>query len=145
MHVSHETADEVRARLLGVLGRAELSVLEGTYAFSEHRSLSIPVADTERALALVRDDDEVWSVLQPSSAQDVELLRVFVFHFPPGADNSGFIGWLAGHLKAVLGTGGLVVCGFNGRRGGIFDYWCVPEGVGEAVVSEVHCLRAAAR
>lgn len=141
MHVSHETADQIRTRLLGVLGRAELTVLEGTYAFVEHRSAAVPVIGAERALALVRDDD-VWSVLQPASTQDAEPLRVFVFHFPAGADNSGFIGWLASHLKEALGTGVLVVCGFNGRRGGVFDYWCVPERVGEGAIAEVHRLRA---
>jgi hypothetical protein len=26
-------------------------------------------------------------------------------------DNSGFVGWLASHLKAAIGTGVLVVCG----------------------------------
>ena len=140
MHVSHESTDQARARLLGVLGRAELQILEGTYAFAEHRSTAIPLP-MERALALVRDDD-MWSVLQPASAGHGERLRVFVFHFPAGIDNSGFIGWLAGHLKAVLGTGVLVICGSNGRRGGIFDYWCVPERIGEEALAEVRRLRA---
>ena len=45
-----------------------------------------------------------------------------MFHFPAGVDNSGFVGWLASHLKVVLGTGVLVVCGFNSQRGGVFDY-----------------------
>ena len=90
---------------------------------------------------MVRDDDG-WSVLQPVSPPDIDPLRVFMFHFPKGADNSGFIGSLAAHLKIVLGTGVLVVCGFHSRRGGVFDYWSVPERVGGEAVAEVHRLRA---
>jgi Family of unknown function (DUF6196) len=144
MQLSPETPDRTRARLLGVLGQVELRVLDGTYAFSEHQSSSIPVAAAEGALALVRDDD-MWSVLQPVSARCGEPLRVFMFHFPAEVDNSGFVGWLAGHLKAVLGTGVLVICGFNPLRGGVFDYCCVPERVGEAAIAEVHRLRASGR
>ena len=58
-----------------------------------------------------------------------------------GLDNSGFVGWLVSHLKAALGTG-VVVCGFNSRRGGVFDYWCVPEKIGAAAIAEVRRLRA---
>jgi hypothetical protein len=142
MHVSHESPGQTQERLLAVLGRAELRVLEGTYAFAEHRAATIPLP-TERTLALVRDDD-MWSVLREASAADRERLRVFLFHFPAEIDNSGFIGWLAGHLKAAVGTGVLVICGCNGRRGGVFDCWCVPERIGEEAVAEVHRLRTSA-
>jgi hypothetical protein len=141
MQVNLETVAEVQARLLKVLARAELKVLEGIYAFTEHPAASIPVDRAHHALALVRDED-VWSVLEPGSDAAIEPLRVFLFHFAPGLDNSGFVGWLASHLKAVLGTGVVVVCGFNSRRGGVFDYWCVPERIGAAAIAEVHRLRA---
>jgi hypothetical protein len=141
MHVSHETADQVRARLSGVLARAELQVLDGAFAFTEHAPGSVPVAASEGALAMVRDEDG-WSVLRPAPDDIAEPLRVFVLHFPPDEDNSGFVGWLASHLKATVGTGVLVVCGFNSRRGGVFDYWCVPDSIGAAAVAEVRHLRA---
>jgi hypothetical protein len=141
MQVNHEKPEHVSARLLRVLGQSELTVLGGTFGFTEHGSASSAVAAADSALALVRDDD-VWSTLQPVSEPGIEPLRVFVFHFPEGVDNSGFVGWLASHLKAALGTGVLVVCGFNSRRGGVFDYWCVPERVGDEAVAEVRRLRA---
>jgi hypothetical protein len=140
MQVNHETPDQVGERLLRVLGRSELTALDGTFGFTEHRTASSAVAAADKALALVRDDD-AWSTLQPVSYPGIEPLRVFVFHFPAGVDNSGFVGWLASHLKAVLGTGVLVVCGFNGRRGGVFDYWCVPERVADEALAELHRLR----
>lgn len=142
MQISLETGAEVHARLLWVLAQAEFQVLEGSYAFTEHPALQFPEDRARRALALVRDDD-VWSVLEPASDLAIEPLRVFVFHFVPELDNSGFVGWLASHLKAALGTGVLVVCGFNSGRGGVFDYWCVPERIGAAAVSELRRLRAA--
>lgn len=144
MQVSIETAAETQARLLQVLARAELQVLEGRYAFTEHPATSLPLDHARRALALVRDD-EVWSVLEPASDAAVEPLRVFLFHFPPAVENSGFVGWLASHLKAALGTGVAVVCGCNSGRGGVFDYWCVPETVGAAAIAEVRRLRANVR
>jgi Family of unknown function (DUF6196) len=140
MHGIREAPEQTHTRLLRVIGQAELTVLDGTFGFTEHRAPAIPMAATEHALALVRDEG-VWSVLQPVTVSGAERLRVFMFHFPAGVDNSGFVGWLAGHLKAVLGTGVLVVCGFNSQRGGVFDYWCVPERVGEDAVAEVNRLR----
>jgi hypothetical protein len=68
-------------------------------------------------------------------------LCVFGFHFVAGLDNSGFVGWLASHLKARLGTGVLVICGQNSNRGGIFDDWGVPWAAGEAAVAEIETLR----
>ena len=76
----------------------------------------LPLERASDALAFVRDQD-VWS------------------------DNSEFVGWLASHLKTALGTGVLVVCGFNQRRGGVSDYWCLPKRVGEAALAEVRRIR----
>jgi hypothetical protein len=140
MDISRETADQTKKRLLRVIGACEWRVLEGTYAFKEYSAEDFPFERSGDAIAFVRDGD-VWSVLGAAGAEDPEPLLVFSFHFPEGLDNSGFVGWLAGHLKVVLGTGILVVCGRNGGRGGVFDYWGVPAEIGEAVVAEVERLR----
>ncbi|MCY1556532.1 hypothetical protein D9M68_932910 [compost metagenome] len=92
------------------------------------------------ALAFVRDEN-VWSALVPSSKPEQERFILFSFHFQPDLDNSGFVGWLASHLKAEVGTGVLVVCGQNSHRGGIFDYWGAPLSVAEQVIAEVRRLR----
>jgi hypothetical protein len=56
------------------------------------------------ALAIVRDN-EVWSQLIYSGDASKELFKFFSFHFDGCSDNNGFVGWLASHLKAKLGTG----------------------------------------
>jgi hypothetical protein len=90
-------------------------------------------------------DAEVWSVLGPVAPDVREPLRLFTFHFPAAVDNSGFVGWLASHLKVTLGTGVLVVCGYNHARGGVFDYWGVPVSVADEVMAEVQNLRSRGR
>jgi hypothetical protein len=82
---------------------------------------------TSETLAVVRDS-ESWCRLVPSSRehQEAEQFGVFSFRFPAGLDNSGFVGWLATHLKTELGTGVFVICGSNRIRGGIYDYWGCP-------------------
>jgi hypothetical protein len=92
------------------------------------------------ALALVRDD-AVWSQLAPSNGPG-ERFRIFRFHFPEGIDNSGFVGWLASRLKLEFGTGVFVTCGQNSGDGGIFDYWGVPEMLGDVVTAYVSKLCA---
>ena len=123
MYVSDETPGQTDARLREVIRRATLVILEETYAFEE---LPLEAAGQLRidALAHVRDES-VWSQLVASNQPDRELFRVFTFHFPPGVDNSGFVGWLGSRLKARFGTGIFVVCGQNSARGGIFDHWGV--------------------
>lgn len=66
----------------------------------------------------------------------------FSFHFPDQSDNSGFVGWLATHLKSRLGTGVFVVCGSNHSRDGIYDYWGCPISLIEDVIQVVEELRA---
>jgi hypothetical protein len=78
----------------------------------------------------------------PSSEERVERFVVFSFHFQAGQDNSGFVGWLASHLKRAVGTGVFVVCGQNSKRGGIFDYWGAPLSVGPKVLAEVQRMRS---
>ncbi len=67
---------------------------------------------------------------------------IWRFHFPQGADNSGFVGWLATHLKTRIGTGVFVICGQNSNDGGIFDYWGCPWELRDSVLSEVRALVA---
>lgn len=140
VHVSVESPEVTSRRLLRVIAKSEFQVLEGAYAFLEYPRVQFPTDLLERALALVADS-EVWSALVPAEATSGERLGVFSFHFPAGLDNSGFVGWLASHLKAQLGTGVVVVCGSNSKRGGIFDYWGVPIELYAQAAREVHALR----
>ena len=143
MFISHETLAQTEARLRLVLARANWRMYEGTFAFREFPAAGpFPTQRVGEALAFVRDE-QVWSALLPCTDPLAELLTIFSFHFAPDLDNSGFVGWLASHLKATHGTGVLVVCGHNGTRGGVFDYWGVPANVGLAVTTEIERLRQA--
>jgi hypothetical protein len=106
----------------------------------EFSGYQLPVQSVEGTLAFVRDG-EVWSVLKPSASDWEEKVTVFSFHFPEGVDNSGFVGWLATHLKRLLGTGVFVICGQNSRRGGIFDYWGIPLQMRNAAERLIDALR----
>lgn len=139
VNISIETPDETDARLRGVIGAAELKIYEDLYGFDEFPLHDFPERVHQNALALVRDD-EVWSQLVPSAGQFPENFTVFRFHFPAGVDNSGFVGWLATHLKSRFGTGIFVVCGQNSDRGGIFDYWGCPAELGRDVIDELRVL-----
>ena len=140
MYVSRETPDETSRRLLKVLARSVVVFHPGNYAFEEYPVNSIPHERLADSLALVRDS-EVWSALVLARETAAEPFALFSFHFEPGLDNSGFVGWLASHLKSRLGTGVFVVCGQNSRRGGIFDYWGVPAALRDAVEAEIKRLR----
>lgn len=139
MHVSRETPSETDARLLRVLAAADFDELQGTYAFAE--GLTPPsAAELQASLACVRDGDH-WSVLARSTDEANEISAVFLFHFPAEMDNSGFVGWLATHLKRRLGTGLFVICGSNSDRGGIFDYWGCPAHLRDQVRSCIAEMR----
>lgn len=125
MYVSHETPQQVETRLRCVLSSAELVWHQGAYVFIEYPVDRFPDGEIPAALAFVRDED-VWSVLTRGDETAAEPFSLFSFHFPPGLDNSGFVGWLASRFKEALGTGVFVICGQNIGRGGIFDYWGVP-------------------
>ncbi len=140
MYVSKETPEQTQSRLIRVLAASEFVVYDKPYAFVETTVDEFPAQLLPTALAFVRDED-VWSALVPSTDLADERFILFGFHFTPGLDNSGFVGWLASHLKAVVGTGVMVVCGQNSQRGGIFDYWGAPIEVAEAVIAEVRRLR----
>ncbi|HEV2673948.1 MAG TPA: DUF6196 family protein [Aliidongia sp.] len=134
--ISRETIDETERRLLRVTAEAKLLVYPGTFAFLEFPLGDFPAAARADALALVRDE-QVWSQLVPSIDEAEELFGLFRFHFPAGADNSGFVGWLASRLKQRFGTGVFVTCGQNRRDGGIFDYWGVPAALAPEIIAEV--------
>jgi hypothetical protein len=142
MYVSKETPAETTLRLREVIQSAELVCHEGVYAFNEFSVASFPVHLIDQAVAFVRDED-VWSALVPSTDSAAEQFLLFSFHFKPGLDNSGFVGWLASHIKTAVGSGVFVVCGQNSSRGGVFDYWGAPVSVAEAVLTEVRTLRDA--
>jgi hypothetical protein len=140
MYVSSESSEQTNARLRRVISEASFVVYPGEYAFREYDVATFPASDIATALAFVRDSD-VWSALVPSALVSDERFAVFSFHFTPGLDNSGFVGWLASHLKATIGTGVFVVCGQNSSRGGIFDYWGAPLSVAARVIDEIKRLR----
>ena len=144
MHVSRETPEETGARLRQVLAAAELEPLPGPWWWNELALSEFPDSIREEAVAAVRDSDR-WSQLVPVREGDtpLERLRVWSFHFPAELDNSGFVGWLAMEIKRATGSGVLVVCGQNSARGGIYDYWAVPEMVGDAALRTVKGLAVA--
>ena len=139
MYISQETPRETQDRLLRVLSEAHFRTFDAAYAFVECPLEGLTSLPAPEVLALVRDED-VWSQLKPSDDVLVERFGIFSFHFEPEADNSGFVGWLASHLKTTLGTGVFVVCGQNSARGGIFDYWGCPLELRQAVLEEIERL-----
>jgi len=139
MYISQESSEQTQARLLKVIARAEFVFFEGIFAFEEFPLSDFPHHATPEVLAFVRDD-KVWSQLIPSRDATKELFSIFCFHFADGLDNSGFVGWLATHLKQTLGTGVFVVCGQNSHRGGIFDYWGCPAQLGSQVKGAIENL-----
>ena len=139
MHVSSESSEETEARLRRVLASATVERVPGTWAF--HDVNGVPSPDRLRSSVACVRDGEQWSCLAPSDDVALELVALFVVHFRDGEDNSGFVGWLATHIKRTVGTGVCVVCGSNPRRGGIFDYWGCPAHMRDAVWSCVEALR----
>jgi Family of unknown function (DUF6196) len=139
--ISHESATATEARLRLVIRTSRLDVLEGGWAFEEFPLQDFTAMANPKALALVRDD-QVWSQLVPSDDSELERFGVFCFHFPADADNSGFVGWLATHLKRKFGTGVFVTCGQNSQDGGIFDWWGCPLELSAEIFDEVRGLVA---
>lgn len=139
VHVSQETPAQIDARLRRVIASARLHEYSAPYAFQEFAFKDFALMVRDDALAIVRDDSH-WSQLVPSTNEADEQFTLFRFHFPADADNSGFVGWLATHLKQRFGTGVFVTCGYNGSDGGIYDYWGAPRSVGAAVLDEVRAL-----
>ena len=123
--ISVETVEATEVRLRKVFQASELEFHSEPYVFEEFTSDSLATSLDRGALALVRDG-EVWCQLVSCRIPSVESFGVFCCHFPPDLDNSGFVGWLATHLKRRFGTGVFVICGQNSSRGGIYDYWGFP-------------------
>lgn len=134
--ISRETPQQCHDRLLKVISLCDLQVYSSSYAFVEFPISEFPAKAHPDALAFVRDDT-IWSQLIPCSDSTEELFALFRFHFPTGVDNSGFVGWLASHIKEQFGSGVFVVCGQNRNAGGIFDYWGCPLKLGEKVLDEM--------
>ncbi len=139
VNISHETSSEIAMRLERVIQETRLTVYKGAYIFEEFPLGEFKSRADEKALALVRDD-QVWSQLIERDDPNEEQFAIWRFHFPNGADNSGFVGWLAMHLKTLFGTGVFVVCGQNSNDGGIFDYWGCPLELSDQIISEVERL-----
>jgi hypothetical protein len=140
--ISRETTAQTHKRLRAVIAQADFVVHQGVWVFEESPVGQPPEITTE-TLAVVRDE-ESWSCLVPLTDphDEVEKFGIFSFHFPESSDNSGFVGWLASHLKAELGTGVFVVCGSNSARGGIYDYWGCPAALLDQAVAAVAELRS---
>jgi hypothetical protein len=139
MYISQETSEQTHKRLCSVIRNSDFKRYEGTFAFEEFPLNEFHSKVNQQSLALVRDS-EIWSQLVESKDQTKELFIIFSFHFKEGGDNSGFVGWLASHLKQKLGTGVFVTCGQNSKRGGIFDYWGCPAELGASAIDEVEKL-----
>ena len=138
--LSQETSTQTRTRLQAVIANSEMTVLNGAWSFVETPINEPPRLD-QHVLAVVRDR-ECWSALRPADANstNTERFGLLSFHFPPGLDNSGFVGWLATELKKRLGTGLFVLCGSNSDHGGIYDYWGCPVDLLDDVVGVIREL-----
>ena len=136
VYISYETPIRTALRLHSVMRASTLAIYEDAYAFHECPLTDYPSALNPTALAHVRDDHR-WSQLEPATAGDTEAFFVWRFHFPEGADNSGFVGWLASHLKSKFGAGVFVICGQNSDAGGIYDYWGAPLPLASDVITEL--------
>jgi len=134
VYVSHEVLAQTEARLRGVIERCEVDWLPGNWSFQEGEE----AAAASDAIAQIRDDDRV-SALIPSSS-GAELFEVFRVVLPKGVDDSGFVGWFASRIKAETGSGLFVICGYDRRRGGIYDYYGVPAGTATRVREVVDAL-----
>ena len=137
VHVSTETPDQTGARLRRVMAKAVIVVEAADHVF-------VPLASPQDAdsdsLALVRYDTQ-WCELRPGKHdEDGERFVVWRVAFPDGGDNSGFVGWLATHLKRRLGTGAFVTCGSHSDANGVFDYWGAPANLRAEVLAELRTL-----
>jgi hypothetical protein len=140
-----ESADQMHKRLCGVIAAARFEALSQPHAWQQvSESSRLPA----NALALVRDGS-AWYALTPFPPDETGAYRILAFHFAEGSDAPGFVAWLAGIMKKEVGTGAMVVCGFDARATpalwqtslGLFDYWGCPWGRGDEVTALVERLR----
>jgi len=128
--VSHEVRAQTEARLRDVFRQSAVEWLPGLWAFVEGEE----ALGRDDSIAEIRDEGRLSALCPALTA--AERFGVFRVVLPPGADDSGFVGWLASRVKAETGSGLFVICGQHARRGGIFDFYGVPE----AAISEVRTL-----
>jgi hypothetical protein len=142
-----ETPEQMHNRLNAVMAAARFEPLPQPYAWQRVDTLlKLPSG----ALASVRDCS-TWYALAPASPEAAGVYRILVFHFAEGTNASGFVAWLAGLMKTEVGTGAMVVCGFDARATpalwqtslGLFDYWGCPWACDEDVIALVEQLRRA--
>jgi hypothetical protein len=140
-----ESAEQMHKRLCSVIAAARFEALSQPYAWQKvSKSSRFPAT----ALAVVRDGS-AWCALAPVPRDAAGAYRILVFHFAERSNASGFVAWLAGIMKKKVGTGAMVVCGFDARATsalwqtslGLFDYWGCPWGRGDEVVALVERLR----
>jgi hypothetical protein len=134
--VSRERQVETDRRLRAVLRGADLVHLDGTWCYE--RIAGDPPGD---ALATVRDADG-WSALVLARGAG-EQFGLTLTTFSPEIESSGYMGWIATTIKQRLGSGVLVICGYNPGRGGIFDYLGYPVEVSAPVRALLDELRTA--
>ena len=140
-----ESTEQMHERLSGVMAASRFEALSQPYAWQQVSKLSqLPAT----ALAAVRDGS-TWYALTAVTPEATGAYRIMVFHFAEGSNASGFVAWLAGIIKKEVGTGVMVVCGFDARATpalwqtslGLFDYWGCPWGQGDEVIALVERLR----
>jgi hypothetical protein len=130
--ISREANAQTEARLRRVFHECSVEWLPGRWGFAEGEDL----LQRGDSIAFVRDEGRL-SALGPASGAG-EHFGVFRVVLPRDADDSGFVGWLCSRIKAATGSGLFVICGHNQERGGIFDYYGVPD----VAVDEVRELLA---
>ncbi|GHE82120.1 hypothetical protein GCM10017786_11050 [Amycolatopsis deserti] len=118
--ISRETGAQTEARLRRVFRASAIEWLPGSWSFVEGPD----AAYREDAIALIRDDGRASALCPAGPGERFAVFRVVL---PRGADDSGFVGWLSTRVKASTGSGLFVICGQNSERGGIFDFYGVPE------------------
>ncbi|GAB2491680.1 DUF6196 family protein [Nocardiopsis aegyptia] len=133
--ISQELPIESEARLRQVLRDTDIEHLPGDWCFRRFTGAPPP-----EALATVRDADG-WCALTPADGGAAEPFGLTLSTFPPGIDNSGYIGWVSTTVKERTGSGVFVVCGDNPRRGGVFDYLGYPAEAADAVRAVLDDLR----
>jgi hypothetical protein len=142
-----ESAEQMHERLSGVIAASRFEALAQPYAWQLVEALSEVSSD---ALAAVRDGS-TWYALTPVVRETTGAYRILEFHFAEGSNASGFVAWLAGLMKKEVGTGAMVVCGFDARATpalwqtslGLFDYWGCPWAHGDDVIALVQRLQRA--
>jgi len=135
----------MEARLLGVISWSRFEVLRDDHVWAPMSPGQAPAGE---AIACVRDGD-IWNQFIPaSSTARGQRYRVVSFHSKEGTDASGFVAWLAAHLKRSAGTGSVVICGKDRRDTpelfktslAVFDYWCCPIAAGDKFVAVMRSL-----